>query len=68
MRVSEVSEFGGPDVLREAQRPWPNAAPGEIVVEIAAANINPTDLAARFWSTRRENDPLVLLGACRGPY
>jgi NADPH:quinone reductase-like Zn-dependent oxidoreductase len=53
MRVCEVTEFGGPDVLREGQRPWPTAAPGEIVVEIAATNINPTDIAARMGAHRR---------------
>jgi len=53
MRVCEVTEFGGPEVLREAQRPWPNAAAGEIVVEIAATNINPTDIAARSGAHRR---------------
>jgi NADPH:quinone reductase-like Zn-dependent oxidoreductase len=53
MRVCEVSEFGGPEVLREARRPWPNAPPGEIVVEIAATNINPTDIAARSGAHRR---------------
>ncbi|MGZ4216168.1 MAG: NADP-dependent oxidoreductase [Solirubrobacteraceae bacterium] len=53
MRVCEVTEFGGPEVLREAQRPWPNAATGEIVVEIAATNINPTDIAARSGAHRR---------------
>jgi NADPH:quinone reductase-like Zn-dependent oxidoreductase len=53
MRVCEVTEFGGPEVLREAQRPWPHAATGEIVVEIAATNINPTDIAARAGAHRR---------------
>ena len=53
MRVCEVTEFGGPEVLREAQRPWPNAATGEIVVEIAATNVNPTDIAARSGAHRR---------------
>ncbi|HET7050562.1 MAG TPA: NADP-dependent oxidoreductase [Solirubrobacteraceae bacterium] len=53
MRVCEVTEFGGPEVLREAQRPWPRAATGEIVVEIAATNINPTDIAARTGAHRR---------------
>jgi NADPH:quinone reductase len=47
MCVCEVAEFGGPDVLRPATRPWPQAGEGEVVVEIAAANVNPTDLAAR---------------------
>jgi NADPH:quinone reductase-like Zn-dependent oxidoreductase len=53
MRVCEVTEFGGPDVLREAQHPWPNATAGEIVVEIAATTINPTDIAARSGAHRR---------------
>ena len=52
MRVCEVTEFGGPDVLREGERPWPTAGPGEIVVEIAATNINPTDIAARAGAHR----------------
>ena len=47
MCVCEVAEFGGPDVLRLAARRWPEAGEGEVVVEIAAANVNPTDLAAR---------------------
>ncbi|MGZ4233631.1 MAG: NADP-dependent oxidoreductase [Solirubrobacteraceae bacterium] len=59
MRVSEVSEFGGPEVLREADRPWPTAAPGEIVVGIAAANINPTDIAARSGAHRRRMPDLT---------
>jgi NADPH:quinone reductase-like Zn-dependent oxidoreductase len=53
MRVCEVSEFGGPDVLREAERPWPEPASGEVVVTIAATNINPTDIAARAGAHRR---------------
>lgn len=53
MRVAEVSEFGGPEVLRAAERPWPIASPGEVVVEIAAASVNPTDLGARSGGTRR---------------
>jgi NADPH2:quinone reductase len=53
MRVCEVTEFGGPEVLRVAERPDPEAAPGEVVVKIAAANVNPTDLAARAGAARR---------------
>jgi NADPH:quinone reductase-like Zn-dependent oxidoreductase len=53
MRVAEVSEFGGPEVLRPAERSWPVAGPGEVVVEIAAANVNPTDVGARAGATRR---------------
>src|SRR5690242_13848983 len=59
MRVCEVTEFGGPEVLREAERPWPNAAAGEIVVEIGATNINPTDIAARSGAHRRRMPELT---------
>ncbi len=53
MRVAEVSEFGGPEVLREAERPDPQPGPGEVLVRIHAASINPTDLATRAGAARR---------------
>ncbi len=65
MRVCEVTAFGGPDVLREAQRAWPVPAAGEVVVEIEAANVNPTDLGARAGAARRrltELEPPFVLG------
>jgi NADPH:quinone reductase len=53
MQVCEVSEFGGPEVLRAAERPWPQAGEGEVVVAIGAVNVNPTDLSARSGQARR---------------
>lgn len=47
MRVIEVTEFGGPDVLRVAERVEPIARRTQVVVRVAAAAVNPTDLAAR---------------------
>jgi NADPH:quinone reductase len=47
IRVCEVAAFGGPEVLRVTERRRPVPGAGEVVVEIAAANLNPTDLAAR---------------------
>jgi len=47
MEVAEVREFGGPEALRLGERPDPAPAPGEVVVRIRAANVNPTDLATR---------------------
>ena len=47
MRVAEVAQFGGPEALRLGERPDPTAGPGEVVVRIGAANVNPTDLATR---------------------
>lgn len=53
MRVAEVVEFGGPEALRPGERPDPVAGPGEAVVAIRAANVNPTDLSARSGQARR---------------
>ena len=47
MRVVVVDRFGGPEVLSLVERPDPVAEPGTVVVRVAAANVNPTDLAAR---------------------
>lgn len=48
MLVVEIEEYGGPEVLKLAERPDPNAGPGEIVVDIHAASVNAAD-----WKTRR---------------
>jgi NADPH2:quinone reductase len=53
MRVAEVTAFGGPEVLRSAERPDPVAGPGEVVVRIRAAAINPTDLGTRAGQAKR---------------
>jgi NADPH:quinone reductase len=53
IEVCEVTEFGGPEALCPARRPWPVANDGELVVEIEAVNVNPTDLSARSGAARR---------------
>jgi NADPH:quinone reductase-like Zn-dependent oxidoreductase len=53
MRVAEVAEFGGPEVLRPAERPDPEPGAGEVLVRIHAANVNPTDLVSRSGAARR---------------
>jgi NADPH:quinone reductase len=47
MHVAEVSAYGGPEVLRLAERPDPSPAPDEVVVRIRATDVNPTDVALR---------------------
>ena len=48
MRIVEISEFGGPDVLKLADRPDPVAGPGEVLIEVAAAGVNRPDLIQRL--------------------
>jgi NADPH2:quinone reductase len=47
MRAIQVSEFGGPEVLREVELPDPEAADGQVVVRVARAGINFADTHQR---------------------
>jgi NADPH:quinone reductase-like Zn-dependent oxidoreductase len=63
MRVVEVTKLGGPEVLRVAERPEPEPNPGQVVVRVRAANVNPTDLGARVGAGRvTPPDPPFVLG------
>ena len=45
MQAIVVREFGGPEVLRLEQVPRPEAGPGELLVEVHAAGVNPVDVS-----------------------
>jgi NADPH:quinone reductase len=63
MRVVEVTRLGGPEVLGVAERPEPQPGPGQVVVRVGAANVNPTDLGARRGAGRvAPPDPPFVLG------
>jgi len=47
MKAVVFSEFGGPEVLRVAERPVREPGPGEVRVAVAAAAVGPTDLMTR---------------------
>jgi putative PIG3 family NAD(P)H quinone oxidoreductase len=47
MKTIEISRFGGPEVLTLVERPDPVPAPGEVLIEVAAAGINRPDLMQR---------------------
>ncbi len=47
MQVVEISEPGGPEVLRLAQRPRPQAGPGEVIIQVGAAGVNRPDVLQR---------------------
>jgi putative PIG3 family NAD(P)H quinone oxidoreductase len=47
MRVIEIAEPGGPEVLRLATRPVPEPAAGEILIRVRAAGVNRPDAAQR---------------------
>ncbi len=62
MRVVEVTELGGPEVLKVAERDDPAPGTGQVVVRVRAANVNPTDLGARAGAGRAVPDPPFVLG------
>ncbi len=47
MRYIEITEPGGPEVLRLATGPLPRPGPGEVLVRVEAAGINRADLLQR---------------------
>ena len=47
MRVSEVTQYGGPEVLQKAQWPDPVPADGKVRVRVAATVVNPADAGTR---------------------
>ena len=47
MRVIQIENQGGPEVLSLAERPAPQPGPGQIVAEVAAAGVNYMDIYQR---------------------
>ncbi|WP_395108180.1 zinc-binding alcohol dehydrogenase family protein [Actinomadura sp. SCN-SB] len=43
MRAIQITEFGGPEVLRPADLPEPAAGPGQVLIEVSRAGINYAD-------------------------
>jgi NADPH:quinone reductase-like Zn-dependent oxidoreductase len=47
MRAVSIAKFGGPEVLRVESVARPVASPGELLVRVHAASVNPVDALAR---------------------
>ena len=52
MKAIVVHEYGGPDVLKYEDYPDPVAGPGEVLVRVAAASVNPIDYKRRAGLTK----------------
>jgi NADPH:quinone reductase len=48
MKAIEISEPGGPEVLRWCERSVPKPGPGEVLVRVAAAGVNRPDIVQRM--------------------
>jgi len=58
MKRIRVHEFGGPDVLKLEQAEDPRCGPGEVVVRVRAAGVNPFDTYMRSGAYGARNPPL----------
>jgi NADPH2:quinone reductase len=47
MRAIEIKRFGGPEVLKETNRPDPVPGPAELLVRVAASGVNRPDVLQR---------------------
>ena len=47
MTVVEITQSGGPEVLKPATRPPPSPRPGEVLIKVAAAGVNRPDMIQR---------------------
>src|SRR5271154_91418 len=52
MKAVVVHQYGGPEVLRFEEYPDPVAGPGEVLVRVAAASVNPIDCKRRAGLTK----------------
>jgi NADPH:quinone reductase-like Zn-dependent oxidoreductase len=47
MKAVVMNEYGGPEVLKFADYPDPTPGPGDVLVKVAAASVNPIDILQR---------------------
>lgn len=61
MRQMMMRSFGGPEVLKLEQAPLPTPEPGQALVRVRAAAVNPLDATVRNgWFPMAQKPPLVL--------
>lgn len=62
MRAISQRVFGGPEVLEVVEVEPPTAGPGEVVVRVEAAGVNPADWKRRAGLLRRFGEPPFTVG------
>ena len=47
MKAIRIHNYGGPEVLRYEDAPRPTPGPGELLIKVHAASVNPVDWKIR---------------------
>src|ERR1700734_2465360 len=67
MRAIQMTEFGGPEVLKLAELPVPEPGPGEVLIRVSRAGLNFADTHTRTNSyVQKATLPLVPGGEVAG--
>src|SRR4030088_681604 len=67
MRAIQMTEFGGPDVLKPSELPVPVPGPGEVLIKVTRAGMNFADTHTRTNSyVQKATLPLVPGGEVAG--
>jgi NADPH:quinone reductase-like Zn-dependent oxidoreductase len=69
MKAVLIDRYGGNDVVRIGEMPRPRPAPGEVLIEVRAAGVNPLDWKTRSGALKRIERytfPLILGNECAG--
>jgi NADPH2:quinone reductase len=67
MRAIQMTEFGGPEVMKLVELPTPEPAPGEVLIRVSRAGINFADTHTRTNSyVRKATLPLIPGGEVAG--
>ena len=62
MKTVTIPRLGGPEVLEVTERPTPRPGPGEVLVRVHAATVNPTDIGLRMGAWQHLKPPPYIPG------
>ena len=62
MKAVQIEEFGGPEVLKTAEIPAPEAGEDEVLIELRASGVNRSDILTRSGSYHAAGRPPIVPG------
>src|ERR1041385_4239454 len=63
MRVVQLKEFGGPELLEVVEVPDPTPGPGQVLITVEGAGVNSVDVLTRSGNFHKMFQPPLILGS-----